>query len=139
MGGGPVYQDERLQVQAYPANHGSWAAFSYKFTTPDRTIVVSGDRKPTPDAVQFYSGCDVLVHEVYSSAGFERLPADWARYHSSVHTSSTELAHLAAQVKPGLLILTHQLCWGTSEEGLLNEVKALYDGEVTSGNDLDVF
>ncbi|MGD9092071.1 MAG: MBL fold metallo-hydrolase [Anaerolineales bacterium] len=136
---GRVYQDEQVRVEAYPVSHGTWAAFSYKFTTPDSTIAISGDRLPTADAVSFFTGCDILIHEVYSSTAFERLPPDWQRYHSSVHTSSIELARLAGQVKPELLVLTHQLLWGVSEEELLGEIKDLYPGEVISGRDLDVF
>lgn len=84
VGSGFIYQDDCLQVQAHPADHGSWDAFSYKFITPDRTIVISGDRKPNEGSLSFYTGCDTLIHEVYSSIGFERLPPAWARYHSSL-------------------------------------------------------
>jgi ribonuclease BN (tRNA processing enzyme) len=70
---------------------------------------------------------------------FERLPVEWRTYHSSVHTSSYELAEIASNVKPGLLILYHQLFWGASEKDLLNEVKKNYDGKVVSGNDLQIY
>jgi ribonuclease BN (tRNA processing enzyme) len=136
---GLIYQDDRLRVEAFPASHGSWAAFSYKFIPQDRVIIISGDRKPTEDSLEFFSNCDVLVHEVYSSSRFESLPPEWQRYHSSVHTSTRELALFADQVKPGLLVLTHQLWWGASEEELLQEIKTLYTGEVIAGRDLDVF
>jgi ribonuclease BN (tRNA processing enzyme) len=136
---GLVYQNDLIRVEAHPAKHGSWVAFSYKFITQDRTMVISGDRKPTESSLNFFANCHILVHEVYSSAGFEQLPLHWQRYHSRVHTSSSELAHLANKIKPGLLVLTHQLWWGTSEAELLSEIKALYDGEVISGADLDVF
>ena len=72
-------------------------------------------------------------------AGFERHLAAWQRYHSSVHTSARELAELASRARPGLLILYHQLFWGISEEELLLEVKAGYDGAVVSGRDLEVY
>ena len=38
---GLIYKDEHVQVEAFPARHGSWEAFGYKFYTPDRTIVIS--------------------------------------------------------------------------------------------------
>ena len=80
----------------------------------------------------------MLIHEVYSAAAFKGRPTDWQRYHASVHTSSQELAEIACRVKPGLLILYHQLAWGVSEMELLDEVRAGYDGEVVSGRDLMV-
>jgi ribonuclease BN (tRNA processing enzyme) len=119
--------------------HGSWPAFGFKFHTPDRTIVVSGDTAPTETIVEQSRGCDVLVHEVYSTAGFRTLPPAWQRYHVQVHTSTHELADIALQTRPGLLILYHQLFWSTSEACLLYEVQERYDGPIVSGKDLDVF
>ncbi len=136
---GVVYQDANVTVEAFPVNHGSWSAYGYKFHTPDRTIVLSGDTAPTEGLVDHYRGCDVLIHEVYSAVGFAARPPAWQRYHSSVHTSSLELAQLASKAKPGLLILYHQLFWGQEEQDLLFEVQEHYSGEVVSGKDLDVF
>jgi ribonuclease BN (tRNA processing enzyme) len=55
------------------------------------------------------------------------------------HTSAAELAALAARARPGLLVLYHQLFWGTPDADLVEEVKAGFDGPVVSGRDLDVF
>jgi ribonuclease BN (tRNA processing enzyme) len=136
---GLVYRDENICVEAFPVTHGSWTAYGYKFQTPDRSIVVSGDTAPAVALVEAARGCDVLIHEVYSTAAFRGRPTDWQRYHASVHTSSKELAEIAFRVKPGLLILYHQLLWGVSEEDLLAEVCSEYDGEVVSGRDLGVY
>jgi ribonuclease BN (tRNA processing enzyme) len=136
---GIVYGDMNVRVEALPVRHGSWPAFGFKFYTADRTIVISGDTAPMEGLVEASRGCDVLIHEVYSVAGFERHAPVWQRYHSSVHTSSHQLAELASRAQPGLLILYHQLFWGTSEEELLQEVSARYGGAVVSGRDLDVY
>ncbi len=136
---GLCYQDERIKVQALPANHGDLTAFSYKFITPAGTIVVSGDTKPVPEFATWAAGCDILIHEVYSSMRFpERSPA-WQHYHSRVHTSTQELAELANQVHPGLLLLYHQLFWGQTPEELVAEISSSYNGPVLSTNDLDIF
>jgi len=89
--------------------------------------------------VEQCQGCDILVHEVYSQAGFERRTPQWQRYHSNSHTSSVELARIAARVRPRLLVLYHQLLWGSTPEELLAEIGGIYDGKVVFGNDLDVF
>ncbi|MFQ6113369.1 MAG: MBL fold metallo-hydrolase [bacterium] len=137
---GLVYQDENVTVRAFVVTHGSWPqAFGYRFETPDRTIVISGDTVPSESIAENCQGCDVLIHEVYSQAAFEKLPAEWQRYHASFHTSSIELAEIAAKAKPGLLILYHQLLWGAKEEDLLKEIRKIYNGKVVYGNDLDVF
>lgn len=136
---GLVYRDEHVKVEAFEVDHGSWPAYGYKFHTPDRTIVISGDTAPTERCLEMSRGCDVLIHEVYSSVGFEHRSPEWQRYHSSVHTSARELAELAKKAQPGLLILYHQLFHGVAEEDLLPEVQELYEGKVVMGCDLDVY
>jgi ribonuclease BN (tRNA processing enzyme) len=83
--------------------------------------------------------CDILIHEVYSTAGFARRPKEWQAYHARYHTSSTQLAEIANNANPKLLVLTHQLFWGTTETDLLAEVTAHYTGKVISAHDLDIF
>jgi ribonuclease BN (tRNA processing enzyme) len=81
----------------------------------------------------------VLVHEVYSQSGFAQREPAWQKYHAEFHTSSRDLAELAAKAKPGLLILYHQLIWTSTEEELLSEIRKGYKGKVVSGRDLDIY
>jgi ribonuclease BN (tRNA processing enzyme) len=137
---GVVYKDQNVTVKAFLVNHGSWReAYGFRFETADRTIVISGDCRPSPTVIQNCNGCDVLIHEVYSQAGFATRPPEWQKYHSRYHTSSRELAEIADKARPGLLVLYHQLFWGTSEDDLLKEISASYSGKVVSGHDLDVY
>jgi ribonuclease BN (tRNA processing enzyme) len=138
---GVVYRDDNVIVTAFRVPHGEWReAFGYRFDIlGGRSIVISGDTGPTDAVITACNGCDVLVHEVYSTAGFARRPVEWQRYHARYHTSSEELAAIAKQARPGLLVLTHQLLWGTSEEDLLAEVTRKYAGRVVNGHDLDVY
>lgn len=136
---GLVHQDEKVTVRAFAVSHGSWPAYGYRFESADRTVVVSGDTAPTDELADHYAGCDVLIHEVYSTAGFATRPPAWQRYHASVHTSTAELAAIAQTVQPELLVLVHQLTWGVSEDALIAEIRAAgYRGDVISGRDLDV-
>ena len=137
---GIVYTDNNVTVKAFPVTHGSWKhSFGYRFETPDRVIVISGDTAPSESLVRHAQGCDVLIHEVYSQVAFERLPPEWQKYHSQFHTSTVELAAIANRVQPKLLILYHQLFWGESPEDLVNEIRERYDGAVVSGSDLDIY
>jgi ribonuclease BN (tRNA processing enzyme) len=134
-----VYEDDNVRVEAFRVNHGSLEAYGYRFHAPDRTIVISGDTAPFEGAVAAYQGCDLLIHEVQSARGLARRSPAWRRYHSAVHTTTHELAEIASQAQPGLLVLYHQLFHGVSAEALLHEVTDRYDGAVVSGKDLDVF
>lgn len=136
-----IYRDANVAVKAFAVRHGSWKyAYGYRFDAANRSIVISGDCAPSPSVIEQCQGCDVLVHEVYSTKGFARRPPEWQRYHAQFHTSSRELAALAQKAQPKLLVLYHQLLWGATPEDVLQEIReAGYLGKVVFGNDLDVF
>ena len=135
-----IYRDKNVTVEAFLVNHGTWPeAFGFKFTTPDRTIAISGDTKPCKNLIHYCKGVDILIHEVYSHSKLKEREILWQAYHPEYHTSTYELAEIATQVKPGLLILYHQLYWGSSDEELIKEITDRFQGEVVSAKDLDVF
>ncbi len=137
---GVVYRDERVTVTAFAVKHGAWdQAFGYRFQTPDRIVVISGDTGPESKIEDQCRKCDVLVHEVYSEAGFAGRPPEWQAYHSTYHTSSRELGAIATRAQPGLLVLYHQLIWGSTDAALLDEVRSTFKGNVVSAKDLDVY
>ena len=137
---GLVYQDENVKVEAFRVKHGSWPnAFGYRFTTPDRVIVISGDTTLDENVEKYSKGADILIHEVYYVAGLNKRTPFWQSYHSSNHTSAYELGELASRAKPTLLVLSHILFMGATEEELMAEVKEKYSGDVVIANDLDVF
>jgi ribonuclease Z len=137
---GEVYRDSLVRVTAFEVPHGTWPhAFGYRFDTPDRSIVISGDTRPTDVVAAECNGCDVLVHEVISSADVASRTPDWRAYHRAFHTPSIELGDIATKARPKLLVLVHQIPMKVSDAQLVAEVKAHYAGIVVSGHDLDVF
>jgi ribonuclease BN (tRNA processing enzyme) len=138
---GVVYRGDGMIVTAFAVHHGDWEdAYGYTFQTAGRRIVVSGDTLPSAEIVAQCHGCDVLVHEVYSVAGFKRRPPAWQNYHAHSHTSTVQLAQIAKQAKPKLLVLYHQLYWGSTDADLLREIAAAgYTGTVVSAHDLGVY
>ncbi len=137
---GIVYKDSNVTVKAFFVKHGSWEeAYGYRFETPDKVIVISGDCTYSEELVANAKGCDILVHEVYSMEGLAKREKRWQDYHSAFHTSTKQLADIANKVKPGKLVLIHQLLFGMPKESLLLEIKDSYKGEVVYGNDLDCF
>lgn len=137
---GVVYKDANVTVKAFQVPHGSWKfAYGYRFETKDRIIVISGDTTFTRDMITQARGTDLLIHEVYCEAGFATRSEQWKKYHRSFHTSSRDLARIAAEAKPKLLVLYHVLLWGQSEGQLLKEIQEIYKGPVAIGKDLQVF
>jgi ribonuclease BN (tRNA processing enzyme) len=140
---GVVYKDENVTVKAFLVHHGSWReAYGYRFETPDKVIVLSGDCAPSPSVIENCAGCDVLLHEVYTQLGYDESKPDWRKYITNFHTSTKELAELATKAKPKLLVLYHQMFFGgekDTEEGMLKEMHDFYPGKVASAHDLDVY
>ena len=137
---GIIYQDSNMVVKTFKVQHGGWpVSLGYRFETADKIIVVSGDCTYSESLIENAKGCDILVHEVYAEAALAKREKRWQDYHSTFHTSSSQVAAIANQVQPKLLVLTHQLTFSATLATLLAEVQKGYKGAVVNGNDLDVF
>lgn len=131
---GVVYQDKNVKVTAFAVQHGSWKqAFGYRFDTDGKSIVISGDTRPTESVIRACNGCDLLIHEVYSNKLLENA------YFSSFHTSALELGDIAAKAKPKLLIITHYVGGAKPNPAqMIQEIQQKFHGPVMVANDLDV-
>lgn len=141
---GVVYQDRNVKVTAFRVHHGSWKeSFGYRIQTPDRVIVISGDESPGNAVAEQCNGCDMLLHEVYSEYGYRASNDAWKAYVRSFHTSTTELAGIAAKARPKTLILYHQMYFGgpgDTDARLVAEIAAAgWKGRVIASKDLDVY
>jgi len=135
---GIIYKDKLVEVEAIKVIHGTLDAYGFKFNTPDKTIILSGDTRPVAELYQKAANCDILIHEVYCEAEIQQFPQRFRNYFKEVHTSGTELGKIAQQVNPGLLVLTHQILYHRPKEELIAEIRANYKGELIFGNDLDL-
>lgn len=141
LGSGEVYKDELVSVDAFKVLHGNMPnSFAYKFTTPDRVIVISGDKRPTPGFAEWAKGADILVHEVYTTGGLEHAPARVPKISASYHTSTRELAEIANTVQPKLLVLYHVMNHSGRPDGPAEEIAAAgYKGRVIIATDQDIY
>src|SRR5229473_2585557 len=145
VGPGVIYKDANVTVTAFPTKH-AMESYGYRFDTPDRSIVISGDTNPTQATIDACHGCDVLIHEVLTLEWLAKRP-DFQSYAAKYHTSTVQLAELATKAKPGLLILYHaSISWRPAADPvrstpaeLLNEMTSRYSGRVVVGRDLDVY
>lgn len=119
-------------------------SFGYRFDTPDRSIVLSGDTNPTQATIDACRGCDVLIHEVHTLAWLAvrpeaggAPPGTFRRFSEQFHTTTAQLAALAREAKPKLLILYHYNA--LSPEELQSDMMSRYDGHFVIGRDLDVY
>jgi ribonuclease BN (tRNA processing enzyme) len=142
---GVVYKDANVSVTAFATKH-AMESYGYRFDTSDRSIVISGDTNPTQATIDACNGCDILIHEVLTHDWLAKRP-DFRNYAAKFHTTTTQLAELAKQAKPRLLILYHaSIAWRPAvdsersrPEVLLQEMMSKYSGQVIVGRDLDVY
>ncbi|HSD70706.1 MAG TPA: MBL fold metallo-hydrolase [Woeseiaceae bacterium] len=140
IGDGYVFRQDDLRIEAFEVDHGDIKpAFGYRVDAGGRSIVISGDTTMSDSLLQKSRGVDVLIHEVISDSGLLNNSEAFQAYHRRSHTTATDLARLASEARPGLLVLYHGLYYGVPEAHLLEEVKAGYDGPVVLANDLDLF
>ncbi len=71
IGPGVVYKDANVTVTAFATKH-AMESYGYRFDTPDRSIVISGDTNPTQATIDACRGCDVLIHEAQRRRGWRR-------------------------------------------------------------------
>jgi len=133
---GVVYKDENVTVSAFATKH-AMESYGYRFETPDRSIVISGDTNPAQTTIDACHGCDVLIHEAHTPAWLATRPESFQKFSAKYHTTTLELAELARQAKPRLLILYHYS--SLSPEELFDDMLARYPGHFVIGRDLDVY
>ncbi|ONI47780.1 hypothetical protein AN644_00385, partial [Candidatus Epulonipiscium fishelsonii] len=152
---GQVYQDEFVTVYAIGINHGTLGgAFSYKFVTKDKSIIISGDKSPCEAFANAAQNCDIMVHEVYPTKNLASRPEVWRNYHGSVHTSSEDVGKIASAANAKKVVLYHPVyLLGNQtanmknlpevikelEEYMVEDVKANYKGEVYMSEDFDIY
>lgn len=151
---GVIYQDPYVEVEAISVCHGTPESYAYRFTTPDKVILISGDTCPLEVIKGKEKGCDILLHEAEYTAGLSQRTPQWQKYHREVHTLSVDLAEIAMAAQPKLLVTYHRIYhldvfsdqmdvdaeikkWS---ETILKEIReAGYTGAVVNGQDLDIF
>ena len=113
-GSGLVMTDGRLRVTAAKVVHPPVdLALAYRFDAADRSIVISGDTRPTQSLIDLAHGADVLVHEaMMADRVFElvgKLPnsQQLARSVLSHHTSAEQAGQVAAAAGVKMLVLSH--------------------------------
>jgi len=145
-GDGPVMQDANVKVTAALVDHGMMKpAFAYRFDCPDRSIVISGDTRPSQNLVRLAHGADVLVHEVMYLPALEKLSAgepnatSLSAHLKSAHTTTEEVGRIATEAGVKTLVLSHFVPGGMPaipDQVWYDAVKPYFSGRLIVGRDL---
>ncbi|MBS0280562.1 MAG: MBL fold metallo-hydrolase [Proteobacteria bacterium] len=147
-GDGPVMQDKNVKVTAALVEHPLVKpAFAYRFDCPDRSIVISGDTRPSENLIRLAKGADVLVHEVMYLPAIEQLIAREAnattlRAHLiASHTSTEDVGRIATEAGVKTLVLSHLVPGGPPiipDQVWYDAVRPHFQGQLVVGRDLMV-
>ena len=143
---GVVMQDARVKVTAALVQHPPVSpAFAYRFDCPDRSIVFSGDTRPSENLVALAHGADVLVHEVMYLPALDKLiatepNAKRLREHLlASHTTTDQVGHIATEAGVKTLVLSHFVPGGyppIPDEVWRDAVAPHFKGHLIVGHDL---
>jgi ribonuclease BN (tRNA processing enzyme) len=143
---GWVTADENVRVTAALVEHPPVVpAFAYRFDCPDRSIVISGDTRPSDNLVELARDADVLVHEVMHVPSLESLiarepNAKTLREHLlASHTSTEQVGRVATEAGVKTLVLSHFVPGGypfLPDEMWYDAVRPHFSGTLVVGHDL---
>ena len=163
VGAGVVYQDANITVTAIENTHfafhqgaatGKHKSYSYRFETPGRVIVFTGDTGPNDALTKIAHGADVLVSEANSIE--ERMrgllkSGQWQimtageqerikRQMTQGHLSTADVGKMAARAGIKTVILTH-LTFKEDDDysAWAADVKKHFSGEVLVAKDVKEF
>ena len=147
-GAGEVMRDANVRVTAAIVEHPPLApSFAYRFDCPDRSIVVSGDTRPSEALVTLAKGADILVHEVMYLPALEALiatepKAPTLRAHlMASHSSAADVGKLATRAGVKTLVLSHFVPGGfpfVTDDQWHDAVRPHFAGRIVVGRDLMV-
>jgi ribonuclease BN (tRNA processing enzyme) len=139
--GGPVMKDDLVTVTCAVVDHPLVPlAFAYRFDCPDRSIVISGDTRPSENLVALARSADVLVHEALYVPRAPGEPGSPLRKHiMESHTSAEDAGRVATKAGVKKLVLSHLVPAETppvSDAEWMAAARSTFDGPIVIGHDL---
>jgi len=144
--GGLVFEDENVRVRATLVDHPPVVpAFGYRLDAADRSIVISGDTKPSESLIALARGADVLVHETLYPAAIDRLVLGVSNATTlkqsilSHHTNAEDAGRVAQAAGVKTLVLSHLIPPEDPEvtdQMWIDAASAHFGGTIIVGKDL---
>jgi ribonuclease BN (tRNA processing enzyme) len=140
---GVVVRDGGTTVTSCLVDHETVKpAFAYRFDTPARSIVISGDTRYSDNLVALAKGADLLIHEAIYAPAIPQMAGEnaptLAEHLRRSHTSAEEVGLVAARAGVKKLVLSHLVPGGpqVTDAMWLAAVRTNFTGDVAIGRDL---
>ncbi len=138
---GVVYEKNGVKVTAFEVDHAPIKpAFGYRIDYSGRSVVLSGDTRPSENLVKFARGVDLLIHEVVSPELVRRTANDADRAKAVIdhHTTPEQAGEVFSKVKPRLAVYSHIVHPSATEQDVIPPTRKTYSGPLELGEDLMV-
>jgi ribonuclease Z len=144
--GAVVYERNGLKVSAIEVDHGDLLrpAFGYRVDYDGRSVVISGDTKPSENLIRRSAGTDLLIHQV-AAVRPELLKDPVYQVILDHHTKPEEAGTVFTRIRPKLAVFYHFVLLGTAkippvtEKDVLEMTRRSYAGPLLLGEDLMAF
>lgn len=142
---GVVFERNGVRITAFLVDHGGLLepAYGYRVDYRGRSVVVSGDTRPSESLITASAGTDVLVHEVIAAPAALLTQSETARRIVGFHTSPEDAGRVFARVRPRLALYSHVILLTTDPaipapavSELVPRTRSTYDGPLEVGEDL---
>jgi ribonuclease Z len=141
---GLAYESDGIKVTAFEVDHATAKpAFGYRIDYRGRSVVLSGDTRPSENLVRFSKDVDVLIHEVAWARPELLKKSQAARIIIGLHTTPEQAGTIFARVKPRLAVYSHIVLITTdpaftepSDADVLKLTSERYVGPLEMGQDL---
>lgn len=143
---GVIFERDGLKVTSFEVEHMpidlktrqplpfDGQTLGFRFDYRGRSLVLSGDTRPSDTLVAHAQGVDVLVHEVQVPSPDETPEAKLANVSLSVHTEPADAAAIFARAKPRMAVYSHIIPPEVTEADL--RAATPYAGPLTVARDM---
>lgn len=141
VGEGVVFDSGGVRVTAFVVDHGPVRpALGYRVDYRGRSVVLSGDTRPSDNLIRHATGVDLLIHEVAFATDSNLAASARTRGVIAHHTTPVQAAEVFTRTHPKLAVFSHiALRPGASESDMMTQARAGYSGPLVLGQDLMQF
>jgi ribonuclease Z len=141
IGEGVVLRKGALRVTAFFVDHGPVRpALGYRVDFGERSVVLSGDTRPSPNLARAAKGADVLIHEVIDPeverrSATSNLTTEQVRRIIEHHTTPEDAGRIFTAVHPRLAVYSHIVPSTATAADLISPTRKTYSGPLEVGED----
>ena len=138
---GVAYEKNGVRVTAFDVDHAPIKpAFGYRIDYGGRSVVLSGDTRPSENLIKLSKGADVLIHEVAVPDLLRKTgrKTEWVDAILSHHTTPEQAGEIFTKVKPRMAVYSHIVIPAATEQDLIPPTRKTYSGPLEVGEDLMV-